>query len=161
MAGTNRTAIAEKLVEIIKENFVEGSTEYYTRIYGNVSTKILHFDEVNDFPFISVVKSTERVERQPGGFRWHFLDLFLRVYVRGEDDYDEQLERIISDLISLIDMTENFKYTIVNPDGSSTEHEVTEVNWEAIGTDEGLLAPDAMGEIRLRVRYDDLNARFS
>ncbi|AXQ66759.1 tail terminator [Vibrio phage vB_VpS_PG07] len=158
--GTHRTAIASKFVEIIKDNFT-GTGPYYTNVYGrNASTKILHFDEITDFPFISVVKSTERIENLPGGFNWHHYNMFIRVYISNIEDYDEELEKVISDLISLIDNTEDFEYTIENPDSSVTTHRVTEVVAEEIGTDEGLLAPDAMGEIRLRVRYETQNSRF-
>lgn len=155
--ATHRTQIAEAFCEIIKEKLSGLDSTYYTNIYNNCSTKILHFDQINDYPFISVVKSMETPEYHPGGFRWIFLDMYLRIYVRGLEDYDEQVEKIMSDLISLIDREEEFEYTIINPDGSTTVHSVTEILWLSSGTDEGLLAPDAMGEIKLRVRYDDHN----
>lgn len=157
--STNRTAIAEKMAELLKSALDGSHTDkYYTNIYGNVSTKVLHFDQIRDFPFISIVKSAESPEYQPGGFRWNFLDLYVRIYVQGEDNYDQQLEELISDIKTFIDTTENFEYTITKPDGSSQTKKITEINWVLIGTDEGLLAPQAMGEIRLRVRYDDICA---
>lgn len=159
--STHRTSIANRLRDLLKAE-MDGSqpTKYYTNIYDNVSTKILHFNDIKDFPFISIVKSLENVENQPSGFRWNFLNLYFRIYVRGEDTYDEDLEKVISDVKTFIDTNENFEYTITKPDGSSSTHKGTEMIVTTIGTDEGLLAPDAMGEIQVRVRYEDCNALF-
>lgn len=159
--STHRTSIVSAMVDLIKEEMNGTQTDkYYTNIYDNVSDSILHFDEITDFPFISIAKGPESPEYQPGGFRWNFLDLYARVYVRGNDDGDEQLEKLLTDLKTFIDTTESFTYNITKPDGSVTEKRVTEINWVEIGTDEGLLKPDAFGEIRLRVRYEDTNAIY-
>ncbi|BAV81298.1 hypothetical protein [Vibrio phage VCPH] len=157
--ATHRTSIVSALVNLI-ETTLDGSDtdKYYTNLWGNVSDKILHFDEVNDFPFVSVAKGTETTEYLPGMFRWNFLNLYIRVYVRGADDYDEQLENLITDLKTLIDLHESFPYNVTMPSGTNNPHEVTEVTILGVDTDEGLLAPDAFGEIQLRVRYEDCNA---
>lgn len=158
--ATHRTSIATTMRDLLAAA-LDGTNPdiYYTNIYDNVSTKVLHFDEITDFPFIGIVKSLETTEYHPGGFRWNFLSMYIRVFVRGEDTYDEQLENIISDIKTFIDKTEDFDYTITKPDGSSKVCKVTEVTVGSIGSDEGLLAPDAMGEIQIRVRYEDNNAR--
>lgn len=159
--ATHRTSIANKMAELVKQELSEPNVtagKYYTNIYNNCSTTILQFDKVKDFPFISIVKGSEYTEYQGGGFRWQFLDLYARVYVSGYEDYDEQLERVISDIKTFVDTNESFDYTITKPNGETTDHEVTEITWESITTDEGLLAPDAFGEIKLRVRYEDMNA---
>lgn len=159
--ATNRTSIVNKFVELIKEELVEENVlngTYYTQIYDNASARILHFDQVKDFPFISVAKGSEYTEYHPGGFRWAFLDVYLRIYVSGYDDYDEQLEKVITDLKTLVDTHESFDYTITKPNGDPITNEVTEITWESITTDEGLLAPNAFGEVKLRVRYEDMSA---
>lgn len=157
--ATHRTAIAEEMATLLKSELDGTNLDYYyTTIFDNVSTKVLHFDQIRDFPYISIVKGPENPEYQPGGFRWNYLTLYLRIYVEGEDTYDQQLEELISDVKTFIDRNESFQYTITNPDGSSNSHLVTEISWQQIGTDEGLLAPQAMGEIQLRVRYEEWNA---
>lgn len=159
--ATHRTSIATALKDIVI-NTLDGSdpSKYYTNLYGNASCSILHFNDVPDFPFVSIAKGDEIPEYHASGFRWNFLTLYLRVYVRGQDDYDEQLERLITDLKTLIDENESFTYTVIMPSGLQSNHKVTEVTMLGVETDEGLLAPDSFGEIRLRVRYEDCNAIY-
>lgn len=159
--ATHRTSIANEMAEKIKGFLTEENRDagiIYTPIYDNASTKILLFDQVKDFPFISVVKGSEYTEYQGGGFRWQYLDIYLRVFVSGYEDYDEKLELVISDIKTFVDMHESFEYTITKPNGEPDTNTVTEITWESITTDEGLLAPNAFGEIKLRVRYEDMNA---
>ena len=159
--ATHRTSITNRMAQLVKADLSAdnvASGKYYTNIYDNCSTTILQFDQVKDFPFLSIVKGSEYTEYQGGGFRWQYLDLYVRVYVSGYEDYDEQLERVISDIKTFVDTNESFDYTITKPNGDTVVHEVTEITWESITTDEGLLAPDAFGEIKLRVRYGDMSA---
>ncbi|CAM0005292.1 tail terminator [Vibrio phage D239] len=159
--ATHRTSIAKKMAELLNQELAEPKVTagiYYTNLYNNASTQILHFDQVKDFPFISVVKGTEYTEYQGGGFRWQFLEIYMRVFVSGYEDYDEQLEKVITDIKTFIDTNESFEYNITKPNGDTIINEVTEITWESVTTDEGLLAPDAFGEIKLRVRYEDMNA---
>jgi hypothetical protein len=67
------------------------------------------------------------------------------VYVRSEDESQEQLETLLEDLEKCIDSNRVLSY-------SDTE-ETTEILVTSITTDEGLLAPYAVGEINLQVRY--------
>ena len=157
--ATHRTSISKALVDLINSEMDGTNTDrYFTNLYGNVSDTILHFSDVPDFPFVGIAKGPESVEYHPAGFRWNFLTLYLRVYVRGEDDYNEQLEAVISDLKTLIDYMETFPYTVTMPSGLAYNHQVTEITFLGLDTDEGLLAPDGFGELRLRVRYEDCNA---
>lgn len=159
--STHRTSITKALVALISSELDGTNTDrYYSNMYGNVSDTILHFSDVPDFPFIGVAKGPEIMEYHPSGLRWNFLTLYLRVYVRGEDDYDEQLETVISDLKTLVDYSETFPYTVTMPSGLVSDHQVTETTFLGLDTDEGLLAPDGFGELRLRVRYEDCNASF-
>lgn len=159
--ATHRTSIVKTFVELLK-TALDGSQPdiYYTNIYNNVSDKILHFDQVKDFPFVSVAKGQEDTEYHPAGFRWNYLTVYLRVYVRGADDYDEQLETLLTDLKTFIDLQESFDYNVTMPSGTDSQHKVTEITVLGTDTDEGLLAPDAFGEIQLRVRYEDCDARL-
>ena len=159
--ATHRDSITKALVRLVKTE-LDGSQpdKYYTNMYGNVSDTILHFSDVPDFPFVGVAKGPENTEYHPAGFRWNFLVLYLRVYVRGEDDYDEQLETVISDLKTLVDHIETFPYNVTMPSGLISNHKVTEITFLGLDTDEGLLAPDGFGELRLRVRYEDCNSIY-
>lgn len=159
--ASHRTSIVSALVDLLKTTLDGSDTDtYYTNLYTNVSDKILHFDDVPDFPFVSVAKGPEVPEYHPSGFRWNFLTLYLRIYVRGASDYDEQLENLITDLKTFIDLHESFEYNVTMPSGTDSQHEVTEITILGIDTDEGLLAPEAFGEIQLRVRYEDCDARL-
>lgn len=157
--ATHRNAITKEFVKIIKQE-LDGAqpSTYFTNIYNNVSDTILHFSDIKDFPFIGVAKGPERIEYHPAGFRWNYLTMYLRVYVRGREDYNEQLESVISDLKTIVDSFESFPYTVTMPSGLESTHTVTEITFEGIETDEGLLAPDGFGELTLRVRYEDCNA---
>jgi hypothetical protein len=154
--STHRDSITKALVALVKSE-LDGSqgTKYYTNIYDNVSDTILHFSDIPDFPFVGIAKGSETTEYHPAGFRWNFLTLYVRVYVRGESNYDAQLEMVISDLKTIIDYMETFKYNVFMPSQLTYQHQVTEITVLGLETDEGLLAPDGFGELRLRVRYED------
>lgn len=139
---SQRSKIVNALVTKLK--LVNGVTPYKSNLYGkNVISKLKFWDEVNDFPYICVVAGNETREYMPGGFKWGFLNIALKLYVRGEDSQD-LLEKLISDVETVIDANEVLVY-----DAGAT----TEILINSIVTDEGLLAPYGVGEINILVRY--------
>lgn len=139
---SQRSKIVKALVTKLKS--INGVSPYVSNLYNkNVLDKLRFWDEVNDFPFICVVAGNETREYHPGNFKWGFLNIALKLYVRGEDSQD-LLEKLISDVERIIDLNENLVI-----DGGTT----TEILINSIVTDEGLLAPYGVGEINILVRY--------
>lgn len=139
---SQRSKIVKALVTKLKN--INGVNPYVSNLYNkNVLDKLRFWDEVNDFPFICVVAGNETREYHPGNFKWGFLNIALKLYVRGEDSQD-LLEKLISDVERIIDLNENLVI-----DGGTT----TEILINSIVTDEGLLAPYGVGEINILVRY--------
>lgn len=139
-----RTKIAAALATKLK--LINGVVPYTTNMFNdNVSTKLVFWDEVSDFPYICVVPGAEHREYLPGGFKWGIINIALKLYVYGEDSH-ERLESLISDVEYVIYNNENLEY---DP-GKIT----TEVLINSIMTDEGLLAPYGVGEVTISVRYE-------
>jgi hypothetical protein len=75
------------------------------------------------------------------------LRVCVKVYCKGEDTAQDQLELLLEDLERCIDTSRQLIYDTTN--GYTT----TEILIDSITTDEGLLNPYAVGEINLQVRY--------
>ena len=141
---TARTKIVAALATKLKS--INGIIPFSTNLHGgNVSTKLIFWDEVKDFPYICAVPGAEHREYLPGGFKWGILNIALKLYVYGEDSH-ERLEALISDGEYTIYNNENVEY--------DTGKITTEILITSIMTDEGLLAPYGVGEVNLSVRYE-------
>lgn len=140
---SKRTSILKALVEKLKN--IDG-TQYTSNIYNNAHAKIKFWDEVNQFPAIYSSTGSEQREYMPSNFTWAYLGISLKLYCKGEDSA-EQLEQLLEDVESVIDANRVLVYDSVN------NYETTEILISSITTDEGLLAPYAVGEINLQVRY--------
>ncbi len=140
---SKRRSILKALSEKLKD--IDGS-QYTSNIYGNAYPKLKFWDEVQDFPSIYMSPGSEQREYLPGDFKWAFLGISLKVYCKGEESQD-QLEQLLEDIESVIDANRVLVYDTVN------NYETTEILVVSITTDEGLLAPYAVGEINLQVRY--------
>lgn len=141
---SKRTSILKALIEKFK--LINGEAPYSTNIYSNAYPKIKFWDEVNDFPCIYSSTGTEVREYLPGDFTWAYLGISLRVYCKGENSHEE-LEILLEDIENVIDANRVLAYDEVR------NYETTEILVQSITTDEGLLAPYAIGEINLQVRY--------
>lgn len=141
---SRRTSIVKALAEKLK--LIDGNVPYKTNLYSNVEPKLKFWDECNQFPAVYVTPGTETREYHPGDFTWGFLNLCVKIYVKG-DDAQEQLENLLEDCETLIDANRVLEYDEVN------KYQTTEILITSITTDEGLLAPYGVGEINLQVRY--------
>jgi hypothetical protein len=141
---SKRTSILKALVTKLKQ--INGTGSYNVNIFNNAYPKLKFWDEVKDFPCIYGSAGTEVREYLPGTFTWAYLNIALKVYCKGEDAHD-QLELLLEDIENVIDANRVLVYD------STNNYETTEILIQSITTDEGLLAPYAVGEINLQVRY--------
>ena len=142
MSGTARTKIMDALVDSLK--LIDGTNPYASNLYENIYPKLIFWDDVEDFPTVSVVAGSETREYLPSSFKWGFLNISIRIYVN-EENAKEALEKIFYDIETLIDSNIVLEYD----NGVNT----TDINILSISDDQGLLEPLGVGEIELQVRY--------
>lgn len=144
---SRRVSIVKAIAEKFKE--IDG-TNYTSNIYGQSAARLVFWDECMNFPAIYTVAGTEAREYQPAGFSWGFLNASIKVYCKGESS-QEQLETLLEDVEKVLDST----LGIVVYD-TTNGYETSEISVTSITTDEGLLAPYAIGEINILIRYQKM-----
>ncbi len=137
--GTARKAIQKNLAKEIGDSLLY--------LHGNVEPKLKFWDEVNDFPFVSIVCTNEVREYLPGSFEWGFVTTNIRVYVKSEDEPIDDLEVILVDIEKIL--RDKAGSLPIFTDGCTT----TDIRIISIDTDGGLLAPHGVGEIVAVVQY--------
>jgi hypothetical protein len=140
-----RTSIIKALAEKLK--LINGEVPYNTNIYNNAYPKLKFWDEVSDFPSIYMSAGSETREYHPGAFKWGFLGISIKLYVKGEDPAQE-LESLLEDVEKVIDANRTLVYDVDTP-GAQT----VEILINSIVTDEGLLEPYGVGEVNITVQY--------
>lgn len=139
-----RSKIVDALV--VKLKLIDGTYgTYESNLFRNVWNKLKFWDEVNDYPSVFLNAGPETREYLPGGFKWGYLTITIRIYVKDEEP-EAELEKIFTDIEYIIDNNGTLDYG----SGSKTE----DINIMSIHTDEGLLAPIGVGEITLQIMYD-------
>jgi hypothetical protein len=141
---SRRTSILKALTEKLK--LINGTSPYHINLFSNAYPKLKFWDEVNDFPAVYATPGSETREYLPGDFTWAYLGVSLKVYCRGENS-QQDLEFLLEDIETVIHDNRVLQYDATN------NYETTEILVVSITTDEGLLAPYAVGEINLQVRY--------
>jgi hypothetical protein len=141
---SRRTSITKALAEKLK--LIDGQAPYQVNLSGNAYPKLKFWDEVEDFPAVYLTPGSEMREYHPGDFAWGYLNIAVKVYCRGEEAQDE-LEKLLEDVEHCVDSNRTLVYD------TNTGYDTTEILIQSITTDEGLLAPYAVGEISLQVRY--------
>jgi hypothetical protein len=138
-----RSKIVNALVEKLKE--IDGSSTYNSNLFNNVYNKLKFWDEVDDYPSVFINSGGETRQYLPGGFKWAYLMISIRIYVQ-DDEPEARLEEIFEDIEKIIDENGNLTYTT----GSTVE----DMQILSINTDEGLLTPIGVGEMTLQIMYD-------
>jgi hypothetical protein len=144
---SRRTSIVKALTEKFK--LIDGQEPYNINLFNNAYPKLKFWDEVEDFPAVYLTPGSEQREYLPGDFTWCYLGVSVKVYCRGESA-QEDLENLLVDLETVIDANRVLVYD------ADKGYETTEILINSITTDEGLLAPYAVGEINLQVRYSQM-----
>lgn len=142
---SRRVSIVKAIAEKLK--IIDGNEPYKVNLYGQASARLKFWDECNMFPVVFVVTGSESREYMPGAFAWGFLNASIKVYCKGEDSQAE-LEDLLEDVEKVLDST----LGIVVYD-ETNGYETSEISITSITTDEGLLAPYAVGEINILIRY--------
>ena len=142
---TKRVQIVKALAEVFKT--IDGTAPYVTNLQGLSFAKLKFWDEINDFPSVYLSPGTETRDYQLSGFAWGMLGVCVKVYCKDEDLAQEQLEQLLGDIETCVDLNRRLVYDTTN------NYETAEILIDSITTDEGLLAPYAVGEINLQVRY--------
>lgn len=141
---SRRTSIVKALAAKLQE--INGEPPYNSNIYNNAFSYLKFWDEVQDFPSIYLTPGTEMRDYLPSDFTWGFLGVCVKLYCKGENA-TQDLENLLEDVERVIDNNRVLVYD------QESGYETTEILITSITTDEGLLAPYAVGEINLQVRY--------
>lgn len=142
-----RTEITNFIVDRLKA--INGNTssynplyQYNTNLFNNVYRQIKFIDEVNDFPSLYLSAGAETRNFQSQNLTVATLVIMIRSYVYGEDNSQEQLDKLINDVQHII-------YAI----GDEPEMGILDITIENITQDDGLAAPYGIAEIELSVVY--------
>ena len=144
---TYRKKVAESLAK--KLQLIDGNYPYKSNVFDNVGTRMTYLDDIEQYPKVCVIAGDETREYQPGGFKWRFLLLSIRVYVRTEDDPQEDLSLLLEDIERVVDEND----ALVYDDSVSPNLQTTSMTIKSISTDEGAIHPRGIGEMLVEVRY--------
>jgi len=126
-----------------------GKISVATGFHSNVAQAkpyMKFWDEVVDFPCVYLGIGSESREYHPGGFKWGYLGVSVKLYVKGEYASDK-LELLLQDVEKVIDASRSLTYS------SAPGAQITEIRISNIVTDEGLLEPYGIGEVNIIVQY--------
>ena len=144
---TKRRKIVDALVD--KMRLINGQHPYNSNVFNNVKGKMLFLDEIEEYPKVCVIAGDEVREYQTAGFKWRFLTVNIRAYVRDEEDAQEELATLFEDIEKIVDENDALVYdTSVIPNGTTTSMTI-----DSISTDEGVIATLGIGEMLVTVRY--------
>ena len=150
MASQYRTArkkIVDALVKQCKE--IDGNHPYNSNVFNNVHGHMVFLDQIQEYPKICIVAGDETRQYQPNEFKWRFLSLDIRVYVEDQEDSQEVLALLMEDIERVLDNNDVLTYD----DTVSPNLKTTSLTLQSLSTDEGVLAPLAIGEITVTCRY--------
>ncbi len=82
---SKRTKIVNKIISLLKDNL--NGIDYDSNVYNNVSNRVIFWDEINNFPHISIVAGNEARQYLPSNFKWAYLSINIRVYIQDENAY--------------------------------------------------------------------------
>lgn len=143
---SRRQSIVNALVTALQG--INGSGDFLSNVYNNVSPRLKFWDEVDDFPSLHINAGGETREYQGGGYKDRFLTVTIRVYVKEEDAVDA-LDRLLEDVETVLETNSRLKYT----DKQGNTQYAQQITIVSINTDEGVLEPFGVGEVLIEVRY--------
>lgn len=141
---TRRHKILTALVNLLKQ--IDGNSPYDSNLFGKVKDKLVFWDEVEEYPLVCLNAGTESRDYQTANVNWGFLNVTIRIYVKG-DDAKDKLEDIFGDIEHLLYINNDLRF------GDNDEEICTDIRIISISDDEGLLAPLGVGEMTLEIQY--------
>lgn len=144
---SRRTSIVKALVEKFKT--ITGTSPYHVNLFGNAFPILKFWNEIDDFPAVYVTAGPEFREYLPGDFAWVHFNISIKAYCKGEDAQLD-METLLEDLETCINLNRELTYDVAK------SYKTTEILVQSIVTDEGLLAPYAVGEITVTVQYQKM-----
>ena len=142
---SRRTSILKALSDKFKT--IDGTTGFNTNLYGEAHPKLKFWDEISSFPAVYMSPGTEYREYLPSAFKWGFLAISIKLYVKSTENSAAELELLLEDVEKVIDSNITLVYD------SENNYETADIQIQSITTDEGLLAPYGVGEVNIQVRY--------
>ena len=136
--GTARQKVAKAVAKLISDNIPE--------LDGNSLPVLKFWDEVQDFPFVSVTCANEQREYLPGGFEWGYCAVMIRLYVKSDDSPLDDTEVILEKIEAILRSNLVIEF--------DTGRCSVDIRINSIDTDGGLLAPHGVGEISAIVQYE-------
>lgn len=143
---SRRLAITAAIAEELKK--INGQYPYQADLEGRVSTRVLFWDEVAEFPAIHLNPGPEARIYQGGGYKDRFMTLTIRCYVQ-EENAAEALEGLLEDVETVIEENSRIAYN----DRQGRVQFTQQISIISIDTDEGVLEPLGVGELVCEVRY--------
>lgn len=143
---SRRQSIIDSLVTQLKT--IDGTGDFLTNVYNNVSPRLKFWDEVEEFPSIHLNAGSETREYQGGGYKDRFMSVTVRMYVN-EEDAVTALDKLIEDVETVLETNSRLAYTDRAGDTQYTQ----QITIVSIDTDEGVLEPLGVGELLIEVRY--------
>ena len=147
---TRKTDILDFLVTELKR--INGTTDtrvlprapytYKSNVFKNVNKKFKFLDEINDFPYITFMTTTESRVHIGAGVRFGKINVTFRGYVKAENSLNAG-----DDLLEDIDF-------IINSISYFGECDIEEVKVLTATTDEGLFEPWGICEVTAEILYE-------
>lgn len=131
------------LVKVFKDNL--NGVDYNSNLYNNIHHEIDFWDEVEQYPYLAINLGSELREYEPSGVKWGYIELTIRMYIR-EETPNDSLNELLEDVEDIIDRNNNLEY--------QENVKLVEIQVQTIVTDEGVMAPLGIGELKAQIRYE-------
>ena len=142
---TRRLGIVDALCGVIKT--IDGTGNFRSKI-EDVFPRLKFWDEVPEFPAVSITAGSEYRQYQGGGYKDRFLNVSIKVYVE-EEDAAAALDKLLEDIETVLEDNSALSYY----DKNGIEQCAHQLSIVQIDTDEGVLEPIGFGEISILVQY--------
>lgn len=132
---------------------LDGTGSYLNNVRENVRVGNVNFQDVSQWPLITVSPGPEMRQYSPSMITYCTLNVYIRIYVRDTSSSQDMVESLIADIETYLDNNLDLAYNVETANGEET-FQTIDNSIISINTSEGLLSPDEIGEIALEVRYE-------
>ena len=139
---SRRTNIIDAIVSLFNTNL--DGTLYTSNIYNSAEGRLRFFDEVSNFPYVSITAGDEYREYLPNNFKWVYMNVVIRIYTNGSESNDE-LEQLLEDIEELLDINNNLDF--------DTGETIDKISITSITSSESVMAALELGEMNIQCMY--------